>query len=295
MIIAGYSRTAVSPLLLDSISASASTAVSTRKLRNAYAGAALKGRNDGNTVADVGFTANDLDQASAVASAGAGALRVETWYDQSGNANDMQFVTDMGKVVIGGAVVTLGSNPTVQTAGGATQDGYRTVGNITTVLTAAAWSAVCIVQLEDWSDNSTPTYGQACIFQDFNGTAGCAIGTSGQAFIRSNQYDGAFKATGGITATINTPYVILVRYDGTTLKTYVNGGTNDTGTIGNISAFSGGGMLLARNAAAAGDDVNTKSKFSEAIFFKTLLSVSDANILGNSMATRCGATWANIS
>ena len=69
----------------------AAAAYSVRKLRGAYTGDALRVREDsGNTEADIGFDANgDLDTAAIASHCGSANGFVVTWYDQSGNGNDL--------------------------------------------------------------------------------------------------------------------------------------------------------------------------------------------------------------
>ena len=83
-------RTLVPNLLLDDYSGAAA-AYSVRKLRAAYTGDAMRIREDsGNTETDIGFDSNgDLDTAAIASHCGANNGYVVTWYDQSGNGNDM--------------------------------------------------------------------------------------------------------------------------------------------------------------------------------------------------------------
>lgn len=82
-------NTSAPPLLLLDAYPNAFFAYSFRKLRNAYAGSAVRIRRDSdNAEQDVGFSGNDFDAASAAAFIGAGNGFITTWYDQSGNAND---------------------------------------------------------------------------------------------------------------------------------------------------------------------------------------------------------------
>lgn len=78
-------------LLLDKITAPANVAVSCyRKLRGAYAGAALRvRRSSDNTEQDVGFAGNLVDQGALLAFVGAGSGYVTTLYDQGTNARNM--------------------------------------------------------------------------------------------------------------------------------------------------------------------------------------------------------------
>lgn len=72
--------------VLDDVG-SALMAYSTRKLRDAYAGSAIRVRRDSDdTEQDIGFNgSNELDTSSLLSFVGAGDGLVVTWYDQSGN------------------------------------------------------------------------------------------------------------------------------------------------------------------------------------------------------------------
>jgi hypothetical protein len=80
-------------LLLDAYP-SAAFAYSFRKLRAAYAGAAVRiRRNNDDAEADIGFSGNDFDAAAAAAHIGANEGYIVTWYDQSGNGLDVTQAT----------------------------------------------------------------------------------------------------------------------------------------------------------------------------------------------------------
>jgi hypothetical protein len=77
------------PLLLDHLGVSATRAYSTRKLRSAYAGSAIRiRRSSDNAELDIGFVGEDLDTAAVATFVGANSAFVVTWYDQSGSADD---------------------------------------------------------------------------------------------------------------------------------------------------------------------------------------------------------------
>ena len=77
----------VAGAMLDGIATS--LALSTRRLRSAYAGPALRVRRSADSLElDVGFdSAGDLDTVSLLGHCGAGHGFVAAWYDQSGGAN----------------------------------------------------------------------------------------------------------------------------------------------------------------------------------------------------------------
>lgn len=82
----GGPRTSVLGPLLDSLSVPAAVAYSTRKLRAAYAGPAIKVRRSSDSaLQDIGFVGNNLDTVALATFVGANSGFIDTWYDQSGN------------------------------------------------------------------------------------------------------------------------------------------------------------------------------------------------------------------
>ena len=72
-------------LLLDGLS-NVACAYSTRKLRTAYSGSAIRVRRSSDSAEqDIGFSGNELDTVSLASFVGANNGLVTTWYDQSGN------------------------------------------------------------------------------------------------------------------------------------------------------------------------------------------------------------------
>jgi len=88
-IIASSRTTASAALLLDTYTGAAA-AYSLRKLRTAYAGAAIRvRRSSDNTETDIGFNLlGELDTTTLIAFVGIGSGYIRTWYDQSGNARN---------------------------------------------------------------------------------------------------------------------------------------------------------------------------------------------------------------
>ena len=102
-------------LLLD-LYPNAAAAYSLRKLRTAYSGSAVRvRRSSDNTEQDIGFVADELDTASLLAFCGAGNGFVQTWYDQSGNANNATMTTQANQpqIVSSGSVILTNGKPSV--------------------------------------------------------------------------------------------------------------------------------------------------------------------------------------
>ena len=108
-------------LLLD-LYPNAAAAYSLRKLRAAYAGAAIEARRSSdNAVQDIGFVGNELDTASLLTFANGGDVSVAKWYDQSGNGNNDAAQVSQSfqpQIVSSGIVIERNSTPAVQFGNG---------------------------------------------------------------------------------------------------------------------------------------------------------------------------------
>jgi hypothetical protein len=91
----------IPPTLLDALTVSPAVAFSTRKLRAAYSGFALRVKRTGdNTQQDIGFVGTDLDTASLSSFVGSNDGSVTILYDQSGNGHDATGVGATAPLII---------------------------------------------------------------------------------------------------------------------------------------------------------------------------------------------------
>ena len=94
----------------------AAIAYSFRKLRSAYIGNCIEvRRSSDNTTSNIGFVNNILDEASLLSFVGAGDGFIKTWYDQSGNVNNMTQSTNANqpRIVSSGVVEKQSGKPAV--------------------------------------------------------------------------------------------------------------------------------------------------------------------------------------
>jgi hypothetical protein len=102
--------------LLDSYSG-ASAAYSLRKLDADYAGSAIRVRRASDDAeSDIGFSGNDLDQSALLSFIGEGAGDdgfIVTWYDQSGNGNNITNATEASQpqIMDEGVIYTVNGKP----------------------------------------------------------------------------------------------------------------------------------------------------------------------------------------
>lgn len=107
------------PLLLDTYTGAAA-AYSLRKLRTAYTGYCIEvRRSSDDTTQNIGFVNNVLDESALTTFCGAGDGFVKTWYDQSGNGNNLSqsTLTFQPSIVISGSVINDGSKPSISSPG----------------------------------------------------------------------------------------------------------------------------------------------------------------------------------
>lgn len=104
--------------LLDNLSYCMAASYSfARKLKRTHTRAFRVRESGGNTEKDIGFlTSGELDVASLLAHCGANNGFIKTWYDATGNGNDVTQTTTskQPQIVSSGALITDGGKPTAQ-------------------------------------------------------------------------------------------------------------------------------------------------------------------------------------
>jgi hypothetical protein len=93
----------------------AAAAYSLRLLDNTYTGDAIVVTTNGTNSQSIGFVDNELDTATLESFAAGGDAYVATWYDQSGNGNDVTQSTfsEMPKIVSSGSTILEDGLPTI--------------------------------------------------------------------------------------------------------------------------------------------------------------------------------------
>jgi hypothetical protein len=105
----------VLPLLLD-LYPNAAVAYSLRLLRTTYTGNAIRvRRTSDNTEQNIGFILGELDTNALLTFCGGSSGFVTTWYDQSGNSNNVTQTTaaNQAQIVNAGSVILKNSKPTM--------------------------------------------------------------------------------------------------------------------------------------------------------------------------------------
>jgi hypothetical protein len=132
--------------ILDTLGVTAKLALSTRKLRSAYAGSALQvRRSSDNTTQDIGFDGSgNLDTAALATFVGANSAFISKWYDQSGAAADAVNATQANqpRIVNAGTNDTLNAKPAVRFTANTQQLLSPASSSYTS---AILWNAVALV------------------------------------------------------------------------------------------------------------------------------------------------------
>ena len=239
---------ASAPLLLDTYTG-ATVAYSLRKLSGAYSGAAIRLREDsGDTEADIGFDSNgDFDAAAAATHlAGAGG-RIVKWYDQSGNAYDMEGVTVARQPFYTASGVN--SGPSLNFDGPTTTQGMLNTGGRSTVsaMSISTFSTFAVVN----GDGVPPMQAFARILtfieydesNDYDNTGSSVLLSSEQTSDEfwTGYYNNVQMDT--IEGTVNTDEVITSIYSSTEHQMYVDGTGTGSPTSGTWVFGADAGMF----------------------------------------------------
>jgi hypothetical protein len=166
----------------------ATAAYSVRKLSSTYSGSCIEAYrvSDGATQ-DIGFDADGLiDTAAIIAFASGGEVRVQTWYDQSGQSNHATQATTglRPQIYDGAAVVTQNEKPAIYHS--------LTTGQplVVSSFTGGASAGTIVGVLANIADTGIPWL---------------SYGTGAPYFLRTNSggTNSAFRALGTVTAHIN--------------------------------------------------------------------------------------------
>jgi len=130
------------PLFLDNYK-NAVAAYSFRKLNSSYSGYCVKIKNDAGTDLDVGFSSGYVDTSAISSHCGVGDGKIVTWYDQSGNSEDITqgSTSAMPKLYIGGALNNVNSKLA------ANFDGNDRLVTAATSLHSGAWYCTAVVKI----------------------------------------------------------------------------------------------------------------------------------------------------
>lgn len=280
----GINRTnyATSVGLLD-LFPNASVAYSLRLLRSAYTGSAVRvRRSSDNTEQNIGFNSlGNLDTTELTTFCGAGNGFVTTWYDQSGNGNNLTQSTaaNQPQIVSSGSVILQNTKPTIQTDG---NDFLETTALNIYASTSNLSSFQVVTELTNTTANDF-------VFGVTSGSYGI---TDAQFVLRKNstQFDaivnnGIIAATATHTRDTNQNLLSFIYRGGIDLTFWKNSATNVNSTVASsVNATKELEVASALNATLAGSWY-----LQEKIDWKTDQTANASNIRTN-MANYWGIT-----
>ena len=207
--------------LLDDYSGAAA-GYSLRKLRNAYAGSAIRVRRaSDNAEQDIGFSANELDTTSLASFCSGTDGFVKTWYDQSGNANDATQTTTgaQPQIVSSGSLITENGKPAVEF------DGTDDLLDLTGFTNSAS----------DYTMHAVTKYSSTDSYL-FDSLSGRFI-LDGRGTSRGVYFDGSWRGSShtGTTQQLQSIYAVAPSSG----QSYVNGTQINTGLVYVQTAISG--------------------------------------------------------
>lgn len=263
--------------VIDQVGVSAQVAFGTRKLRSAYAGSALRvRRSSDNAELDIGFTASgDLNTTALLAHCGAGQGYVVTWYDQSGNGNDVTQATALAQpqIVIGGSVHAINGKSAVNF------DGLSWA-----LLRTGATLNMGVIN----SVNSPGSFGAVrTIARHLNGTSGVVWYLRIDAAATMLFVKDVTGISSGVVSAV--PMVHTgVRTDGTNSVIYINGTSSGTASIMSTGATVGNFAIGQHPAGGQ----NYLGNISEVVIFSADLTTTQRQTLEQNQGTYFGITVA---
>lgn len=278
------------PLVLDRISAAPTAAFATFKLKWSYAGACIRvRRSSDNAEQDIGFINGSLDTNALLSWCGAGDGFVTKWYDQSGNARHWAQATaaSQPKIVAAGALIAdINGLPSLRFNG---SSNWMSAGlALSNYISASAYAVMALARPTSApADPGNPA--QAAQF-----TADRS-GWFGQGFNSTNfsagHYDSAWRRV-NVADSIPSNYVAVHRYDGATVRAWLNGGTGATpvaaGNVGGVTTI----LDCGRGAYSTGWFAGSMAAL---ITFNTAPALSDINTAGSDWGNRAALTWSTAS
>lgn len=271
----GFAEPVAGALVLDSITATVVGAYGLRKLRAAYAGAAVSMRSTINGVADIGFSGNDFDTAAAATHIGGGSGFIATFYDQTGNGNHLVQATIASQPEY--SATGLNGHPTL-----VFDDTDDFLDKTSLAFTSGAQAAFSVVlKFAAGADDNDRVFSYVA---DGDATDFGVNTSSAVMFLNAGTLTSYRNGFGDASAiSLDTPVTSLAHYDGTTNLMYVN---NIPGSgVADTRVFATPGTLRIGDTAHAAPTAPLGGSISEAIVFTGVLSSGDRIIIHNSQSS----------
>lgn len=245
--------------LLDTYSGATAAYSAARRLATAYTGALIRvRRSSDNTEQDIGYNgSNSLDESALTTFVGAGNGFVTTWYDQSGNGNNVTQTTAIRqpRIVNSGTVETMNSLPTIYFS----ERNFSSTNFLSGASSATFFSFTAV-------DNDPPTNINGAILSNLDepGNANHVPwqdGTIYESFGTNSR-----KTAGNPTNSLATPYLYSVKSLTNDYKVFINN-TQFYSTNSNTVLFRDN--ILIGVSTAYGANYYYQGKISELIIYSS--------------------------
>lgn len=216
----------------------ASAAYSTRRLSSTYTGSLLRVRRADGTEQDFGYDADGhLDKSAIITFANSTACTVATWYDQSGNGNNLTNtnVSAQPQIYTGQVFYSIGAGVPTRSALNFNSDYLEATADLhagafyaaSAVVTGSSIGNLHILNQDDSLTGGTARIGQYLRTGSTNNTARCVVFNTSGTSTADN--------TANNTVTTNTAYVISSHGKSSQVEAFVddvsNGHTSLTGPL----------------------------------------------------------------
>lgn len=282
--------------LLDRLTTQPVVSVSNRKVRAAYTGYCIRVRNNAGTLLDIGFDVDgNLDTTALLAHTGTNGVlsqgRVNTWYDQSGNGNNLVApgTSNEPAIVVDGVLQTSNSKPVVWL--GTAGSGYCLRTGLTAV-SISGTNAMMVGVLNRGAPDFSPR--PAGGFRG-NGDVEDMISNSTSALFFTRESNHGYN-----NATLRNSTATLVEwdsfaagdilqnwrvwFDGTNCNMSIDGGTAHTGA--NSDAFASTGAVQIGHTTQGAH----RFYYGEMHFFNTVPGSTDRGLLYSNPKLYWGTT-----
>lgn len=264
-----YKETDVFSGILDTYT-TASAAYSTRRLTASYTGSLLRVRRADGTEQDIGYDADGhLDESAISTFAGGTACTVATWYDQSGNGNDLTNtnVSAQPQIYTGSVFYSIGTGTPVRKALNFNSDYLEATADLhagafyatSAVVTGSSIGNLHIFNQDDSFAGGTARVGQYLRTGSLNNTARSVLFNTAGTSTADN--------TANNTVAANTAYVISAHGKSSQVEAFVDdvsdGHTSLTGPLRHGSGL----YRLGANAHTTTPGGLWDGRIAEVIFF----------------------------
>lgn len=283
----------------DAPSAAPSAIYSTRQMRSAYAGKALKAQLSGGSTQDIGFVAGDLDTASLLSFANGADARVATWYDQSGNGYDVtqSNYTLMPPIVSSGTLKTQHGKPVLFFDSADFGSWLLSSASATGILSGAHWS--CVAWAHANGGSSTLNDWQArCMWVDTNSNMWMSFvdntGGAGNVDYVFGDAGNTNSVLVGVTFPVEGTFTGRFPVSSTQNRASINGGGGTENTQTGTTTTYGNEIIIGAGASFGGGTW-FNGYIGELLFWNVALSTADLNAVASKVSARFDNGWSTVS